>query len=367
MAASRIDVVFLPLDRARLVFFKALGPWAGKLAGDRSLRVAVLGVTGVLGSLLFASTVPLWLLLLSPIVLGVPHVVSDLRYLVVRRGLHRRPLVWVFAFAPLVLVAFDAGVLAGLSGAFGAIAISRTTGARRVVGLGSVALLFALAWWGGSASDVIFAHVHNGVAVLLFWVLGPRDGARLLPVALFSILGGAILLGALDPIVSGVPAIVSGTFSFAHVAASVAPNVAEPLAARLVLFFAFAQSVHYLVWLRLVPEDDRPQKTPRTFRASFHALRADLGTFLFVAATLAALAVAVWASVDLVAARDGYLRMALVHGHLELVALAFVFAEGRSYIMGSAGASSTRTASRGVFVPTSVRTGRSRSSRGAEA
>ena len=29
-----------------------------------------------------------------------------------------------------------------------------------------------------------------------------------------------------------------------------------------VLLFAFLQSIHYLVWIRLIPEEDRPQKTP---------------------------------------------------------------------------------------------------------
>ena len=34
---------------------------------------------------------PLSLLTLGPLCLGVPHLVADLRYLVVRQGLHRRP------------------------------------------------------------------------------------------------------------------------------------------------------------------------------------------------------------------------------------------------------------------------------------
>ena len=99
---------------------------------------------------------------------------------------------------------------------------------------------------------------------------------------------------------------------------------------RLIVLFAFAQAVHYLVWLRLVPEEDRERETPRTWRATIQALRHDLGSFLFFVSIAAALSVAAWAFVDGVAkARDGYLRITLFHGNLELIALALLFAEGR--------------------------------------
>jgi hypothetical protein len=55
------------------------------------------------------------------------------------------------------------------------------------------------------------------------------------------------------------------------------------------------------------------------------ALRDDLGAPILVLASLAAAALAVWAVVDLVAARNGYLRAAQFHGHLELAAAAFLW------------------------------------------
>jgi hypothetical protein len=106
-----------------------------------------------------------------------------------------------------------------------------------------------------------------------------------------------------------------------------APGMSDPWALRLVLVFAFAQSVHYGVWLRLIPEDDRAGSAPRTFQASTRALLADIGRPVTIVAAALALGIAVWAVLDLAQAREGYLRMALFHGYLELAAAAWLFVE----------------------------------------
>jgi hypothetical protein len=97
-----------------------------------------------------------------------------------------------------------------------------------------------------------------------------------------------------------------------------------------VLSFAFMQSVHYGVWLRLMPDDLRPRAAPRPFRASWRALRDELGLWPLCAFTLAALGIALWGAVDLFGARLGYLRLGAFHGNLELVALAFLAVERRA-------------------------------------
>ena len=69
-------------------------------------------------------------------------------------------------------------------------------------------------------------------------------------------------------------------------------------------------------------DEDRPQRTPRSFAASYRALRKDFGGWALVAVTLFAFAIALWAVFDLATARADYLRMTIFHGHLELAALA---------------------------------------------
>lgn len=82
------------------------------------------------------------------------------------------------------------------------------------------------------------------------------------------------------------------------------------------------------MWTRLVPDEARARATPPTFRASWRALVLELGAPLVYAAGAAALALAAWAAFDVAAARDGYLRAQVFHGHLELAAAALLWTEG---------------------------------------
>jgi hypothetical protein len=146
----------------------------------------------------------------------------------------------------------------------------------------------------------------------------------------------ALGVGFFDPLIAATS--VGGPregHPFAYFAYTLAPFAEPIVATRLVVIFTFAQSVHYAIWLRLVPEDARTRRSPRPFRSTYRALLADLGPVVLVGATLAAFAIAVWAVVDLATARDGYLRAAIGHGHLELAAGALLFAGGRAPARGS--------------------------------
>ena len=59
-----------------------------------------------------------------------------------------------------------------------------------------------------------------------------------------------------------------------------APTVESSWAVRGVAFFAFAQAAHYIVWLRLVPELERPSPRPRSFRQTGRALVRELSPYL---------------------------------------------------------------------------------------
>jgi hypothetical protein len=175
------------------------------------------------------------------------------------------------------------------------------------------------------------------VTVALWWRWrGRRDRLHLAPLALFAAAALALLAVDAPAIAShgGLGAVLLRT-SIAPLAAGLAPGLAPALGARVVVLFAFAQAVHYGVWLRLVPEDDRAQPTPRTFRKTFRALRADLSLPLLVVALLGALAVGAWAAHDLIAARAGYARFSWSHGYLELAAAALVLLERGGRVAGA--------------------------------
>lgn len=321
--------ILTPLDRLRCWLFRRLGPLAKPLVRRRELRVLVAGC-GVVGFSLAATLIsPFWLLALGPVVLGVPHLVADLRYLVMRPGLHRRRVFWMPVGLPLLLAATSHFAMTGGMTACAAMALlARGTLARKGIALAVIGACMAAAFYTGEVSALIFAHLHNFIAVLLWWCWRPRGSLRLQAMVPLLFVAVSVLIagGWTEPWTRGLswqPADLGPDYHLAFLA----PGVAAPWAMRLVLLFAFAQSVHYGVWLRLIPEDDRPQQTPRTFRASARALQADLGTPLLVGAVIIALGISLWSVFDLAAARDSYLRMALFHGYLELIAATWLFVE----------------------------------------
>jgi hypothetical protein len=319
------------LDRARAALYRSLAPWLGGLYADRPRRVAWLGVTSVLTSLALTCAAPLWLLALGPVLLGVPHLVADARYLVVRPGVHRAGALPWLGVVPLVAAGFGAPPAVCLLVMLPLALSARGPAWRTTVVLGAWALLTALAWAWELPFLYAFLHLHNLVALAWWWAFRPRD-ARAWWVVVVVAMGTALLLGgAAEPVlalVGGWNAPASGT-SFTEFVTTTAPFLEGRWALRLVLAFAFLQSVHYALWLRLIPDDARERPAPRPFRHTWQALEVDFGRPLLVACCGLALLIAGWGLIDLAAARHGYLRLAAFHGYLELGAAAYFLAAGR--------------------------------------
>ncbi|APR84869.1 Hypothetical protein A7982_10218 [Minicystis rosea] len=320
-----------PLDHLRARLLRVVAPHARSLVVVRDRRVAAVGTALLFTVLVLTSLVPLWFVAVAPIVWGVPHIVADLRYLVARPGYHRRPGVALAAGAGIVAAGLGFGLRAGLAGAAGALLFARTSWRRRALGLAVIGALFAAAVRFGSFGDLVFAHAHNAVGFGLWWAWRRRT-TRLhwLPLALFAGGSALILAGALDPLVlrAGVHAPWTG-LSARSLGHQLSPIHHGPWPLRFLMLYAFAQSAHYVVWIRLLPEDDRPSETPRSFGQSLRALHADVGGLVLWASLLTMLALAIWASVSVGAARNGYIQMAFFHGYLELAAAALLWAEAK--------------------------------------
>ena len=320
-------MILRPLDLARVRMLHALGPVARALVVSRERRVAAGAIFAVFLALVFATGAPLWALAMGPLVLGVPHITSDLRYLVVRTGLVRERWLLAAIALPLAATAFGGGLRAGTIAA--AAALLAGSRRRAFLGLALLGPVAYIAWHSPARADLVFAHVHNLIAVLLWWGWrknGERAGWRWL--ALGAMVSGAVL------ILSG--AIGSGSLTYGprgfdveRLASALAPGLSSQWSARVLVLYAFGQSIHYAVWLRLVPDEDRKQATPRSWTASWRALTSDLGRPVLGLMLVACAIFALWGLVDVTAARAAYLRSAAFHGHLELVALAFAFARAR--------------------------------------
>ncbi|MCB9601159.1 MAG: hypothetical protein H6720_12545 [Sandaracinus sp.] len=325
---TAVEHALRPLDALRWRALVSLGGVGRRLVRERALRVAAWGLLAVALAFVGATAFPIVLLALGPIVWGVPHVVADVRYLVVRRGLHRRAAVGGVTALGLVASAWTGHVTWATATAATVALLSRASHGRRLV----VAFVFLALTVVGSrdrtTASLVFAHLHNLVALVLWWFWRPRRGVSYLVLLLYAAAALVLALGLVEPLGT---AWRLGGFGLHEARESLAPGVTAPWGTRLVVLFAFAQAMHYALWVRLVPEEDRERPTPRTFRASWRALRTDLGGALLSVAALSAIGVAAWALVDLADAREGYLRAAIFHGHLELVALALLATEGRSF------------------------------------
>jgi hypothetical protein len=324
-----------PLDALRARVYRAAAPLAAPLAADRGTRVTLTALASIAAALVLALAVPLTALVWAPVVLGVPHLVADLRYLVVRPGLHRRASSALGIGLPLTAVSVVPDSRIGLLAILGAILAARAPLRRRAAALAAFAPIYTIAAAFPFATDVALAHVHNFVAVAL-WLMwrAPEDGKgalhKGLPVFVAFAAWALLAVGALGPLVAttGGPLSEGALARTAAIAWALAPFGGKA-SFHLVVAYVFAQGVHYGVWLRMVPEDDRPRPTPRPFAASYRALVADFGPVLLAVFALASVVILAWGALDAIAARAGYLRGALFHGHLELAALALALLERR--------------------------------------
>jgi hypothetical protein len=307
-----------------------------------------LAATLLLGmALLAAARAPLWLLLAGPLLLGVPHVASDLRSLVLRPGLHRRSPLLLAAGVPLLFCCVRPTLWAGLLAAGGALVAARASLARRALLGAACALLLGAALWAGRSGDLLFAHLHNLVALVFAAALWPGGRKALLWPA------GAVVAGTLVLLLTPLPLLLPahlfdpgaalGGLQLATLRAGLAPAFSAETGTRLVLLYGFLQAAHYAAWLVLIPAaaasaGDGGQAPDLASGAGARGLwrgaAQDLGAPLVWLCALLAAGLAGWALLDAAAAREGYLRFAGFHGHLELAALALWAAEGRGWAKG---------------------------------
>ncbi|MBE2253916.1 MAG: hypothetical protein IAE78_30585 [Myxococcus sp.] len=331
---SLAQAVLAPADAARSAALKVLAPWLAPLYADRHRRVRWLGIVSVVSAFALTGLAPLWSLALGPVLLGVPHLASDVRYLVVRPGLHRHAALVVLMGAPLLAASFGAGPAVGMLGVLPALFVGHRPrwSLRLAAALAGWAALSWAAWQAPFGFQLAFVHAHNLIAVALWWCFTSRPASAAWVPALALLGTAAIFAGALDPLVTasgGWSAPWTGT-SFTEFVETTTPAMDATLAARLVLSFCFLQAVHYAVWLRLVPDDARARPAPRTFHASWLALVMDFGLAPLLVVVALALGVVAWGLVNLPGARLGYLQLAAFHGYLELAIAARWFVHGRA-------------------------------------
>ena len=304
----------------------------------RDRRVAAQAAVGVVTTFLLVAFAPAFMLALAPIVFGVPHVASDVRYLVLRRGVSRPAIGITLAFAALVTALRVCELFAPsllpwasleMTLLFGWVASAAVVGARasgrldRVVpALALVAGLALVAVPHAEGMRLLLAHLHNVIAIVV-WLFVFRRSVRYaaLPLALAGAAVVVLLSGVTLPW-SMAHASALGT-SLTDAAAWMAPGFSTRAGLAVVLSFAFLQSMHYAVWLGWIPQEDLRGEGTLSFKMSLRSMARDFGPRGFaVVAALSALVLA-GGFVSMVRTRELYLSLATFHGYLEIAMLAY--------------------------------------------
>jgi hypothetical protein len=336
VARGYADAVALPLDVARARVLRLLGRPGRVLLADRTARVAAYAAVGLVGSLLVACFAPVWAFALGPIVLGVPHLLADVRYLVMRPGLHRRAPLVVSVATPLAIGMFAQSAAIGLSAGFGAVAFARAPLRRKTALFAAWALVVLVAATWDREALLVVVHLHNFAAVALFVAAFARSRRVGIAIALAALaMAAALAGGALDDVLLRFTSRATGPATAADLSFMIdtlAPIADPVLGLRLTTLFVFMQGVHYVLWLRIIPDEARERPGIRSFASSLRALEHDVGQGVLVVFALGALAVAARATTSLEAARMLYLRGASFHAWLEIAFALVLAAEGRTLL-----------------------------------
>jgi hypothetical protein len=298
-----------------------------RAAASRPHRLALIAVTSTVLAFALALGAPGLLYLWGPLLLGVPHLVADVRDLVVRPPgalrYRRRDLAVV---ALLAATLWQPSPAVGGAAVLAAVALAPMPRAgdarawlRRGVVMAAAGALYAPAWRADLTASYLLVHGHNVVAIGLFVTVFGRGRGRWLVLGVAGVGAAVIFSGLVDPLLQ------RGALD--EIAAYVLPIEAleawsPVVCARIALSFVFLQSVHYAIWLRLIPEQARPRPGMRGFGASLRALQHDLSPWVVLAIVGLALALIGYGFGNTLAARDLYLSLAGFHAYLELAFLA---------------------------------------------
>jgi len=292
-----------------------------------AMQLAALAVA-LLGALRF----PLIALWLGAALFGVPHVVAGLRAVTITRRTSRVALAMAAAalgvgvaqlagagddalrvFAVLFALAIAWEVLAARRGAVLTTATLGALGAATVAAVSTPRL-----------AAVVLAHVHGLGALAFYAVAARRRGLPWRPLVIGAAAVAALAaFGALDGLMATrlfAPRGASGSIVAEAVGAS-GGGVSAALFHRALFLYAFGQSLHFAVWLRLVPDVDRATRVPKPFRVALGDFKADLGAWAWPLLALAGLSIPLM-FVGGGIARESYFALTYFHVGLEAAALA---------------------------------------------
>lgn len=316
-------------------------PGTRAIVARKPRRVASIVALSAVPAFILAAFFPTFSLIVAPLLLGVPHLAADYRYLILRP---RWPgaVLWVTLLGSLSVLglrAVELGTKSSLGAwevaaalAWCAAMIGLARGARpsrRLLATAALVPVSALALLQPDVTRLVFGYAHNLVAIGL-WLFLFRGARRASLWPLGVVAGGTLLL-----LLGGERWLDFGQRELGLAALSGSDYFALPSLSGggvgLIASFAFLQSVHYAIWLHVIPAEELPGNRTASFAQTLAGLRSDLGAWgLLVVASLTLVTAAglVWSPQE---ARAGYTALSTFHGYMELAIALYAWLTATSW------------------------------------
>lgn len=315
---------------------------------DRPARLGFLYALTVLIYLPLSLYFPLWILAIGPFIWGVPHLFSSFRYQSLHSSTKAKPLfyfifiIWLVSFLFRLgtdvfqwNLEFDIshpGVIEAILAAAMAIGLFffRGFSSKKIFStVIVVGTLLYFSWCAPVATAGVLILAHNFVA-FFYWIrFSPTLRDRQLAIGatvIFATIHILVLCQVFDNMINWVA--VESLLSWAQLDIDSLGQAIAPwsqdgnLFYRLVVLYAFGQSLHYFVWMKAIPDLFSNPQAPTSFRTSWSFLKKDLGFKVIVfALTLFAIPLVAWLLHSFPVASQIYFAAAAFHGYLELAGI----------------------------------------------
>lgn len=344
-------IAALDLVRSTLLKETLKVSFLNHLFRSRAHRVLILGLLALVFYFFASQFFPLWVLLIGPVIWGVPHIISSLRYNSFSFQSDKKDLfykvqtlAWLIVFAyrlcidvydislPLDQYPFAFELLAMSVSFFIHLIIQKEFNLKIALGfLAFCGLVFATHFYPVHVSLALLIG-HNYLPLINWWASCQTKADRnsfIIFATTFIGLSLAIFFGAIDPLFhyfSPVAHIGFLNWDYSDIVTAIGGDVSDyKFWYHVVCLYAFSQAVHYFMWLKAIPENHQPSQHPPSFRWSLNRLSNDFGSSsIYLLLALVLLGSAYWLFVEFHTARVIYFCIASYHGFMEISAIPFI-------------------------------------------
>ena len=320
---------------------------------NRDQRILFLGLFALGFYFSVSLFFPMWVLLIGPVLWGVPHMISSLRYNVrhsfldiseQKKVLVFQSLIWLLVFAYRVAIdiynrnlflssyplLFESACL--IASFFIQIYFSRQV-TWRTIGFASVFTILVYSTYCFPIQTALVLLIGHNYIPLYSWFKSCQVKKDInvfwIVSSIYILLSVVIYLGLVDFLYSYINPqgqIKFLNWNYSDVVSSFGASPDDyKFWFHIVSLYAFSQAMHYFLWIKAIPENYQPQQHPPSFNWTFKRLANDFGSSsLHVMVALVIMGVAYWLFFEFQTARLIYFSLASYHGFMELSALPFL-------------------------------------------